>query len=133
MNESPSVSRPDLREPFLFSIWLGQGVTWVGKSMFVFLCWPCMVPNQRQLSIVVSDWRSYLGSPFSHLQLWDLVFVSCCVSATILYVSFIFLGVHLNKFKMYAYHAAPRSNPSLNDRDTVSGGKQTEPGFPLGF
>jgi hypothetical protein len=24
-------------EPFLFSIWLGQGVTWLGKSMFLFL------------------------------------------------------------------------------------------------
>uniref|UniRef100_A0A8K9XQH3 Espin like b n=1 Tax=Oncorhynchus mykiss TaxID=8022 RepID=A0A8K9XQH3_ONCMY len=41
--------------------------------MFLFLCWPSMVPNQRQLFIVVSDWGSYLGSPFSHLRLWDLV------------------------------------------------------------
>ena len=68
------LSRPDLREPCLFSIWLGQGVTWVGIFMFLFLCWPSMVPNQRQLFIVVSDWGSYLGSPFSHLRLWDLVF-----------------------------------------------------------
>ena len=31
----------------------------------VFLCvWPGMVPNQRQLSIVVSDLEPYLGSLF---------------------------------------------------------------------
>jgi hypothetical protein len=60
------LSRPDIREPFLFSIWLGQVVTWVGKSMFLFLCWTTMVPNQRQLFIVVSDWGSYLGSLFSN-------------------------------------------------------------------
>jgi hypothetical protein len=28
------LSRPDLREPFYFSIWLGQGVMWGGHSMF---------------------------------------------------------------------------------------------------
>jgi hypothetical protein len=32
---------------------------------FVFLCvWQSVVPNQRQLSIFVSDWESYLGSLF---------------------------------------------------------------------
>jgi hypothetical protein len=44
--------------------------------MFYFLCfgislfWPGMVLNQGQLSIVVSDWESYLGSPFSLLSVW---------------------------------------------------------------
>ena len=28
------LSRPDLREPFYFSIFLGQGVMWGGHSMF---------------------------------------------------------------------------------------------------
>ena len=35
-----------------------------GHSSFSFLGWPGMVPNQRQLSIVVSDWGSCLGSLF---------------------------------------------------------------------
>ena len=57
--------RPDLRETFYFFIWLGQGVIWGGHSMLsISLFWPSVVPNQRQLSIVVSDWESYLGSPF---------------------------------------------------------------------
>ena len=38
-------------------------------SMFcsvIFLCvWPSMVLNQRQGSVVVSDWEPYLGSLFS--------------------------------------------------------------------
>ena len=41
------LSRTDLREPFNFSIWLGRGVIWVGILVFLFLCWPGMVPNQR--------------------------------------------------------------------------------------
>jgi hypothetical protein len=48
----------------------------VGLGVFVFLCWPDMVPNQRQLFIVVSDWGSYLGSPVSHFLVWDLVYVT---------------------------------------------------------
>ena len=59
------VSRPDLSSFFISLFWFGQGVSWGGHSMFftlcfvlcvVFLCvWPSMVPNQRQLSIVVSE------------------------------------------------------------------------------
>ena len=46
--------------------------------VFIFLCvWPGMVPNQRQLSIVVSDGEPYLGSLFSHYELW--VVFSCFV------------------------------------------------------
>ena len=56
------VSCPDLEEPFISLFWLGQGVTRVGSLVFLFLCWPGIVPNQRQLSIVVSDWGSHLGS-----------------------------------------------------------------------
>jgi hypothetical protein len=36
----------------------------LGLRVFVIVCWPDMVPNQRQLFIVVSDWGSYLGSHF---------------------------------------------------------------------
>jgi hypothetical protein len=42
---------------------------------FLFLCvWPGMVPNQRQLTIVVSDQEPYLGSLFSHFELWVIIF-----------------------------------------------------------
>jgi hypothetical protein len=34
------------------------------SRFFVCLCCPDMVPNQRQLFIVVSDWGLYLGSHF---------------------------------------------------------------------
>ena len=45
-----------------------------------------MVPNQRQLSIVVSDWESYLGSLFLPPMLWDLVLVLLLLSPTRLFV-----------------------------------------------
>ena len=69
------VSRPDLREPFYFSIWLGQGVIWGGHSVLFSMFWLGMVLNQGQLSIVVSDWESYLGSPFSLISVWVVNFV----------------------------------------------------------
>ena len=56
-------------------------MTRVGTLVFVYLggfvclCWPDMVPNQRQLFIVLSDWGSYLGSQFSSFVLWDLDYV----------------------------------------------------------
>ena len=45
----------------------------VGLGVFVFLCWPDMVPNQRQMFIVVSDLESNLGSTVAHFLAWDLV------------------------------------------------------------
>ena len=46
---------------------------------FLFLCfWPSVVPNQRQLSIVVSDWESSLGSPFSPLSFAGSSFCTSC-------------------------------------------------------
>jgi hypothetical protein len=91
-------------------VWLGEGEI----LCFLFLCsWPGMVPNQRQLSIVVSDWGSYLGSPFPTIRLWDLVF--CLVSAPdrtvhfCFFLSLLFCFGVINKKTMYAYHAAPRS------------------------
>ena len=50
------MSCPDHRETFYSLFWLGRGVTRVGDLVHLFLCWPGMVPNQRQLFIVVSDW-----------------------------------------------------------------------------
>ena len=50
--------------------WVWSGCDLGGHSMFYFLCfgislfWPGMVLNQGQLSIVVSDWEPYIGSPF---------------------------------------------------------------------
>ena len=47
--------------------------------MFSFLCvWLGMVLNQGQLSIVVSDWESYLGSFFPPPSVWDLVLRFVC-------------------------------------------------------
>ena len=63
----------------------------MGTLVFVFLCWPGMIPNQRQLSIVDSDWRSYLGSLFPTGFLWDLVFVLMTVSSTERHVSLLFI------------------------------------------
>ena len=69
------MSRPDHREPFYSLFSLGRGVTRVGNLGCLFLCWPGMVPNQRQLFIVVSDWGSYLGSHFPTVIWWVLVYV----------------------------------------------------------
>ena len=75
------VSRLDLREPIHVSILVWSGCDLGGQSKFSFLCffismfWPGMVLNQGQLSIVVSDWKPYLGRPFSHLSLWVVDFV----------------------------------------------------------
>ena len=57
-----SLSRPVV----CLGVWLGQGVTRVGESMFSIslLFLPIVVPNQRQLSIVVSDWGSYMSCDF---------------------------------------------------------------------
>ena len=44
--------------------WVGVGILCF-VLVFLFLCvWPGMVPRQRQLWIVVSDWEPYLGSLF---------------------------------------------------------------------
>ena len=44
-------------------------------SFCIFMFHPGMLLNQGQLSIVVSDWESYLGSLFFHLWLWVVVFL----------------------------------------------------------
>ena len=90
---SGGLSRPDLSSFLCLYFWFGQGVSWGGHSMFLFyvlyFCvWPGMVPNQRQLSIVVSDWESYLGS------LFPPVFVGSC---------FLFLCLHqTERFRLFS-------------------------------
>ena len=56
-----------------------------------------MVPNQRQLSIVVSDLEPYLGSLFSHYGMWVVVFCFVCLHLTELFrfvyaLSLLFFG-----------------------------------------
>ena len=41
----------------------------------VGLWWPELVPNQRQLFIVVSEWGSDLGCHFPFCFLWVIVYV----------------------------------------------------------
>ena len=78
------VSSPDLRA-FHVSILVWSGCDLGGHSMFLFLCfcislfWPGMVLNQGQLSFVVSDWESYLGSLFPFVICGKLT----CVSGTL--------------------------------------------------
>ena len=81
---STVVSRSDLYFLcFVFSSY-GQGVSWVGSLCLFFyvlvisMFRPSMVLNQRQVSLVVSDWESYLCGLGFTVCLW--VIVSClCV------------------------------------------------------
>jgi hypothetical protein len=89
-----------------------------------------MILNQGQLSIVVSDWESCLGSLFSFSHLWVVFFVSGRFSHTELHVRFVvygFVGDICNK-KMYAYHAAPWSGQFQYDaRDKWNRAKTNSP------
>ena len=76
-----------------------------------------MVLNQGQLFIVVSDWESYLGSPFSLLSVWEVVFVSGPEASPSFCMVYCFVGIILNKGEMYAHHAALWSS-SFDGRDT---------------
>jgi preprotein translocase subunit SecY len=94
------LSCPDLRELFYFSIWLGQGVIRVGILCFLFLCfWTSVVPNQRQLSVVVSDWESYLGSLFPHL-----CFVGSCFLFSLCYLTELFRFHFVTFFECFFDH-----------------------------
>ena len=57
--------------------WVGW-VVYVPFSMLCFCVWPGMVLNQRQVSLVVSDWESYLGSLFPLVWCGCLFSVSVC-------------------------------------------------------
>jgi hypothetical protein len=91
-----------------------------------FYVWPGMVPNQRQLSIVVSDWEPYLGGLFSHYVLWVVLFCVCVYHTVLFRVihslccfwSFSVLFILLNI--MNTYHAAPWSSPSSTNDSRYS-------------
>ena len=90
------LSRLDLSSFFYVSIFV-----WSGRQhSVVFLCvWPGMVPTQRQLSIVVSDWGSYLGSLFPPVWcgiLFVYSFLEHCVASHSFLSSF-FCQFTLNK------------------------------------
>jgi hypothetical protein len=116
------VLRPDLRETFYFSLCLGQGEMWGGHSIFLFLgsfismFWPGMVFNQGQLSIIVSDWESNLGSPFSLLSVWVVNFVSGIIAQLSFTVVSLFCWQHFYPIKkMYAHHAALWTTYSIHE------------------
>ena len=60
----------------LVRVRFGVGVLcFVIYDFCISMFWPGMVLNQGQLSIFVSEWEPYLGSPFSLLSLWEVDFV----------------------------------------------------------
>ena len=63
----------------LFLVWSGCDLGGHSMSFISMICISMflqgMVLNQGQLSIVVSDWESYLGSPFPLLSVWVVNFV----------------------------------------------------------
>ena len=117
------LSRPDSRLlcMFLFfslvRVWCGWVFYVVGLG-FLFLCvWPGTVLNQRQLSIVVSDWEPYLSSLLSHFELWVIIFhfsvftIRDCFGFLLFFCSFVF-SVQFIKGIMNTYHTALWSTPS---------------------
>ena len=77
-----------------------------------------MVPNQRQLFIVVSDWGSYLGC---HFPFWfcGLLSMCSCMSALVVNSGTLFKCSSFNKRRMYSNHTAPWS-PRYNERDRLT-------------
>jgi hypothetical protein len=64
----------------LYLVWSGRELAWAVYVLCFYVCFlfrPSMVLNQRQVSLVVSDWESYLGSLGFTVGLW--VFVSVWV------------------------------------------------------
>ena len=84
-----------------------------------------MVLNQRQLSIVVSDGEPYLGSLFSHFELWVIVFrfsvftIRDCFGFPLFFCLFVF-SVQFIKGIMNTYHAALWSTPSSTNENRYS-------------
>ena len=69
-------------------------LVFVLSRVFVCLWWPDMVPNQRQLFIVVSDWGSYLGSHFPFVFVGSCSMFSCLSALFILASWFVLLLVY---------------------------------------
>ena len=72
------VSRPDLREPFVFLYLVRSGCDYGGHSRFSVSMLVCLIPNCRQLSIIVSDWESDISCQFPFVFCGILsLFVAC--------------------------------------------------------
>jgi hypothetical protein len=131
---NPKVSEPCLNCHVLtlvplFCLCFSMVRAWVGVGslclfFYVGFCvWPSMVLNQRKVSLVVSDWESYLGSLFPPLFGACLFSVSVYVarqdrfsfrSFTLLFFFVFQCSVWLIKYYiMNTYHAADwSSDPS---------------------
>ena len=72
-----------------------------------------MVPNQRQLFIVVSDWGSYLGSHFPFWCLWVLVLclVACLHYSYYLHGSFSYF---VCLFSVHSYNEEECTHTTLH-------------------
>ena len=66
-----------------------------------------MVPNQRQLFIVVSDWGSYLGSHF------PLVFVGSCSMFSCLSALFILVARFVSLFSVHSFNKLEFTHTTL--------------------
>ena len=122
------LSRSDLSYFIYVFVLVWSGRELGGLSMFRFLCcvcvWPGMVLNQRQVSLVVSDWGSYLLSLFPLVFRGCLFSVLCFISpfrtVRLSFYCFCFGGsLFVLKIKMNTYHAALCSSPSYDDRYTT--------------
>ena len=92
-----------------------------------FYVWPGVIPNQRQLALVVSDWGSYLSSLLAISCCGILFHVEACVVFSLRTSRYVVLFVCLFWIiNMYAFHAAPWSDPSFNERDRRSHQKWTK-------
>ena len=87
------------------------------RSRFSFSICLAWYGSQRQLSIVVSDWEPYLGSLFSHFELWVIIFrFSVCFGFHLFSCSFVFC-VQFIQYIVDTYHAAHWSKMSCSSSE----------------
>ena len=84
-------------------------------SMF----WPGMVLNQGQLSIVISDWESYLGSLFSFCILSVVEFVSGLYSPSKLHVRTTLCSALLSEAEQFPYQSIDATRQDALDGAAV--------------
>jgi hypothetical protein len=85
-----------------------------------------VVPNERQLVIVASNWGSYLGRLFPHLHLWNIVL--CFVYSRLVVPLLIYLVLFKFLFELNMWNstsAAPWSS-SYDSRDRISHQQRTK-------
>jgi hypothetical protein len=96
----------------LVKVWFGVGILcFVIYDFCISMFWPGIVLNQGQLSIIVSDWEPYLGSPFPSFLCGKLtLFRAHSLWAFVFVVLFVLFGVILfNKRKctLTTLHVGP--------------------------